>query len=289
MTHGRLVRGAGVPAALLTVAAAITLALLTTSGSAVESRPRPPFPVRVMPLGDSITWGQGSTGDAGYRKPLWRLVAGQSRYAVRFVGSERNGDLPEPANEGHRGWTIGQVRGRVDGWLAVSRPDVVLLHLGINDLRHNVDVARAPDRLAELVDRIYADRPGVSVVYMGLLPVASHQRTPLTTRLRAEVAAFDRRAAALQAAERRRGRAFWYVTPPDLTVAEMSDGVHPDDAGYRRMAEAFFPVLGKAVAERMSRPAPSPSPPAASAPGPPAAPSAGAKAARAKAVGAGAG
>ncbi|MFC4031877.1 SGNH/GDSL hydrolase family protein [Streptomyces polygonati] len=251
MTHDRPVRGAGVTAALITIAVAVAVALLSAGGKPAGTGDSavPRSTVRVMPLGDSITWGQGSPSLSGYRKPLWDLVTARpSRYAVRFVGSLSNGDLPQPANEGHRGWTIGEIDGRIDQWLAASRPDVVLLHIGINDLRRDVDVAHAPARLAALVDRIYADRPGVSVVYMGLLPNTAHLRT--------EVMAFDRRAAALQPAERRRGRAFWYVAPPALTAADMSDSVHPDDAGYRRIAAAFFPALNAAVAGRTGRPAP---------------------------------
>ncbi|WP_405578675.1 SGNH/GDSL hydrolase family protein [Streptomyces sp. NBC_01190] len=264
MTRARLVRGGSILAVLVTIAAAVAVTLTLTSGSAAGGHrgsagavPRP-YTVRVMPLGDSITWGEGSPTASGYRRPLWDLVAGQSRYAVRFVGSLSNGDLPQPANEGHRGWRIGDVSAKVDGWLAVSRPDVVLLHLGINDLLRDTDVAHAPDRLAALIDRIYADRPGVSVVYMGLLPN--------TARVRTEVAAFDRRAVALARTERQRGRPFWYVTPPTLTTAEMHDGVHPNDAGYRRIAGALFPALGRAVADRIDRrlpPAPTPTPPPA--------------------------
>lgn len=249
MTRVRLVRLSGVLAGLITLVVAISVALLTSSRPAVASHSQR-YAVRVMPLGDSITWGQGSASDSGYRGPLWELVTEQqSRYAVQFVGSQHNGDLPQPANEGHRGWTIGRISGKVDGWLAAYRPDVVLLHLGINDLRRKIDVRHSPDRLAALIDRIYADRPGVSVVCMGLLPS--------TEGLRAGVVAFNKRAAALQPVERRLGRAFWYVTPPGFTKAGMADSVHPNDKGYQRMAAAFFPALNSAVAERMSRLRPS--------------------------------
>ncbi|WP_329129845.1 SGNH/GDSL hydrolase family protein [Streptomyces sp. NBC_01476] len=246
MARGRAGHAYSVVAAAVTVALAITVALLTAGTPAVGAHP---YTVRVMPLGDSITWGQGSPTRSGYRKPLWDLVTGrQSRYTVDFVGSQRNGDLPDPANEGHRGWTIDGVRSRLDGWLAAYRPEVVLLHLGINDLLHHHDPAHAPERLAALVDRIYADRPGVSVVYMGLLPN--------TVRQRAQTTAFNRKAAALEGTERRRGRAFWYVAPPRLGHPDMADGVHPDDAGYRKMAAVFFPALNSAVRDRMRRLAP---------------------------------
>jgi lysophospholipase L1-like esterase len=208
----------------------------------VPAPARVPRPVRVLPLGDSITWGQGSPTESSYRAPLWQMVAGQSRFSIRFVGEQLSGDLPEPANEGHRGYTIDQIAQNVDVWMAAARPDVVILHIGINDLAKNLDVPGAPDRLAVLVNRIYRDRPGVSVVFMGLLPT--------TPGLGPQVAVYNARAAALERAERQAGRSFSYVTPPALTSTERVDRLHPNDTGYRLIAQAIFPVLSRTVADR---------------------------------------
>ncbi|MEE4544988.1 SGNH/GDSL hydrolase family protein [Streptomyces sp. V4-01] len=247
MRAGRT-RRAGAAAAVCVLVTAVLVALvvlLPPRGSASEARPRA---VRVMPLGDSITWGKGSPSHSAYRAELWRLVAGQSLYTVRFVGSQLSGTLPEPQNEGHSGYTVDRIRAGVDRWTAAAAPDVVLLHIGINDLHRHVDPAHAPDRLAALVDRIYADRPGVSVVLLGLIPTTPH--------LQAQAVAYNRRAAALQGIERHRGRAFWYVEPPRLSRAQMADSLHPNDAGYARIARAFFPALSSAVAARATASAP---------------------------------
>src|SRR5882757_4987555 len=67
-----------------------------TAGPAAAASQVPATTVRVMPLGDSITWGVGSATTSSYRKPLWDLVAGQSRYRVRFVGTQVSGSLPGP-------------------------------------------------------------------------------------------------------------------------------------------------------------------------------------------------
>ena len=229
--------------ALIAVLTVIVAALLPTRGSASESSGARVL-VRVLPLGDSITWGQGSATQSSYRAPLWHLIGGQSRYAVRFVGSQRSGALPEPENEGHRGFTIDRIRAGLDGWLAAAHPDVVLLHIGINDLNRRIDPQHAPDRLASLVDRIYTDRPGVSIVLMGLIPT--------TPGLGPQIAAYNERAQGLQSIERRAGRMFRYVAAPALTRGERVDRLHPDDAGYRRIARALFPALSSTVAERIA-------------------------------------
>jgi lysophospholipase L1-like esterase len=99
-----------------------------------------------MPLGDSITWGVGSATTSSYRQALWNMLAGQSRYSVRFVGSQASGSLPGFSNEGHSGYAIDQIRSGIDGWLTGTRPDVVLLHIGINDLNRGIDTAHALER-----------------------------------------------------------------------------------------------------------------------------------------------
>ncbi|WP_093711738.1 SGNH/GDSL hydrolase family protein [Actinacidiphila alni] len=150
---------------------AIGTALLLTSlpgGVAVAGTAVPQ--VRVMPLGDSITWGVGSPSASSYRAPLAALVGQQPSYAVQFVGSQNSGTLTDQSNEGHSGYVISQIRDGIDDWLSAARPDVVVLHIGINDLDRGIDVPNAPARLADLVDRIHTDRPGAAVVMLGLIP-----------------------------------------------------------------------------------------------------------------------
>ncbi|MEU6854221.1 FG-GAP-like repeat-containing protein [Actinacidiphila alni] len=222
------------------VALAVGTALLLTSlpgGVAVAETAVPQ--VRVMPLGDSITWGVGSPSASSYRAPLAALVGQQSSYAVQFVGSQNSGTLTDQSNEGHSGYVISQIRDGIDDWLAAARPDVVVLHIGINDLDRGIDVPNAPARLADLVDRIHTDRPGAAVVMLGLIPT--------TPGLGTQVAAYNAAARRLQDSEQAAGRHVRYVDPPALTPAEFADGLHPNDAGYRRMAQAVFPALSRAV------------------------------------------
>ncbi|AHH99332.1 FG-GAP-like repeat-containing protein [Kutzneria albida] len=209
-----------------TAAALVLTALLAGSPSA----PAPLPVVRVMPLGDSITFGVGSSTGAGYRLPLSQAQAGQSNYRLDLVGSVRAGQLSDPDNEGHSGWMINDIAGQVDVWLATYRPDVVLLHIGINDLDRGADKPHAADRLAALVARIYADRPGVTLVLSGLIGV--------TPGLESLVADYNNRARALVAQYRASGGKIVYEDLP-LTSAQLNDRLHPNDSGYATMARAF--------------------------------------------------
>ncbi|MBD0738645.1 FG-GAP-like repeat-containing protein [Streptomyces sp. CBMA29] len=222
-------------AAALAAVGAVLLALVP-GGTVAAQTPVPQL--RVMPLGDSITYGSGSATTSSYRAPLANLVSQQSAYTVQFVGSQTSGTLADQSNEGHGGYVISQIRDGIDGWLTAAHPDLVLLHIGINDLNRGIDVANAPARLADLVDRVYADRPGTGVIMLGLIPT--------TPNLGTQVAAYNTAAKQLQATETAAGHKFRYVDPPALTPAEFTDGLHPDDAGYQRMAQAFFPALTSA-------------------------------------------
>jgi lysophospholipase L1-like esterase len=215
-----------------TVCLPFALALPAAAADADTPDPATVPHLRVMPLGDSITVGYGSSTNAGYRLPLWQLVTHQPHYTADFVGSQRDGSFAQPRHEGHSGWMIADLRAKVDGWMAVSRPDVVLLHIGINDLDRGTDKAHAVNRLADLLDRIFTDRPGVTVVLQGLIPT--------TAGLQDQVREFNRQAQLLEPQERALHRNFRWVDAPALTPAEFKDTLHPGDKGYVRMAQTFF-------------------------------------------------
>ena len=66
--------------------------------------------IRIMPLGDSITWGTGSSDQTGYRRSLFLSLTGAG-YPVDFVGSRSNG-IPndfDKFHEGHGGFRDDQV------------------------------------------------------------------------------------------------------------------------------------------------------------------------------------
>ncbi|MFE9422170.1 GDSL-type esterase/lipase family protein [Kitasatospora sp. NPDC006697] len=215
--------------------------------AAARGTPRPPV-LRVMPLGDSITVGVGSRDGAGYRLPLWEMAGRQPLFTLDLVGSQQGGRFPQARHEGHSGWMVADLTARVDGWLAAARPDVVLLHIGINDLDRGPDKAHAADRLAALLDRIYTDRPGVGVLLLGLLDTTAGLEQPARE--------FDRRAELLSTAEWRLGRDFTYLAPPELTPAEFADRLHPNDLGYRRIAARFFQALTVEGGRRAAVPEP---------------------------------
>ncbi len=187
--------------------------------------------LRLLPLGDSITWGIGSSTGNGYRAPLWDALAGEG-HALDFVGSGRNGTMSDPDNEGHSGWLIDQIAGIADSTLSTYRPNVVTLEIGTNDLSRNNQVPTAIDRLHALVDQITADMPGVTVLLADL--IVSTDSTEESYR-----SAFNQQVPGIVQAEQAAGRHVGFVGMSALTTGDLSDSLHPNDGGYLKMAAAF--------------------------------------------------
>jgi lysophospholipase L1-like esterase len=143
--------------------------------------------VRVMPLGDSITYGMGA-GPAmipgGYRDPLAHDYVALGDSFV-FVGSDSTNTTPyliatgQQNNEGHTGYRIDQIQSNIDAWQASAAPDMVLLHIGTNDILQNFnlgtgvgnDTSAAIARLTTLISTLYANNPSLKIVLSTLIPI----------------------------------------------------------------------------------------------------------------------
>ena len=109
------------------------------SGTLKLGRSTLPAGLDIMPMGDSITYGDRGM-DAGYRGPLFNLlnpVATGFTYVGSLTTVQANQSLPanQLHHEGHSGWTAAQLT--AGNFLAPGNgvdPDVILLQIGTNDL-----------------------------------------------------------------------------------------------------------------------------------------------------------
>lgn len=202
---------------------------------------------RVMPLGDSITQGYGSTDGAGYRRELFHLLT-QNGHDVVFVGggmpaagpAEVDG-VPFPvAHEGHIGFQTFEVAALLDASLATYRPDVVLLMIGTNDVSHG-NAAAAPGGIASLVDQVHRGAPLATVVLSTVIPTGDAATTALVANVNAElpgiVAARSEYCRAVDSFAA-------FVAEPGYAAKFLIDGIHPNDAGYVAMASTWMTALG---------------------------------------------
>ncbi|GGL06546.1 hypothetical protein GCM10012284_46020 [Mangrovihabitans endophyticus] len=197
-------------------------------------------PVRIMPLGDSITAGIGTATYDSYRRDLYdRLVA--AGVDVDFVGSQHAGTGADNDHEGHSGWTIARIAGNVDGWLRRYRPDVVLLHLGTNDMRSDQRARGAQDRFAVLIRRIRHQVPGAQIMVAKLIGSSKE----------ANQRRIDTFNDALTDIVRAAGARVHLVDQSSVHGLSMRDTLHPNDYGAAQMAwnwyRALEPVLNHGI------------------------------------------
>ncbi|SEC34872.1 Lysophospholipase L1 [Streptomyces sp. 3213] len=219
--------------AALAIGAAPPAASATATGAppSAEGAAAAPAPLRLMPLGDSITWGVGSPSGNSYRGFLADQLSAEG-HALDFVGSGRNGTMSDPDNEGHSGWRIDQIAGIADAVLAAYHPNVVTLEIGTNDLNGSYQVPTAPDRLRALIEQITRDAPDATVL-VGTV-IVSTSGTEEAVR-----PAFNAKLPGIVQAEQAAGKHVRLVDMSALTTADLSDALHPNDNGFRKMADAF--------------------------------------------------
>lgn len=206
------------------------------------------LPLRVMPLGASSTEGVGSPGTAGYRGPLYTDLAADG-VRVDYVGSQRKGfsGMADPDNEGHSGWTLERMIPKVRAWVAEADPDVVLLHMGTNDVNTGTTGGAAADRLDRMLAEVFAGSPRTHVIVAGIW-------AKLPTHL-ADRAEFARRAPALVAKYRAQGRSIEFVDTSNLLGSnDFTDALHANAAGYSKIAAMWSTEIAGWLAARRAAP-----------------------------------
>ncbi|MET9432218.1 MULTISPECIES: GDSL-type esterase/lipase family protein [unclassified Streptomyces] len=198
-------------------------------------------PVRVMPLGDSITGSPGC-----WRAMLWNRLQSAGHRNVDFVGTlgpQGCGQPYDGDNEGHGGYLATNVADQnlLPGWLAATSPDVVVMHFGTND----VWSALAPDRVlaayTTLVRQMRAQNPDMKILVAQLIPMNPSTCTACAQRvvdLNQRIPAW----AATVTTERSPVTVVDQWTGFD-TATDTYDGVHPNASGDTKLAARWYPAL----------------------------------------------
>jgi lysophospholipase L1-like esterase len=190
-------------------------------------------PVKIMPLGDSITEGSPA---GGYRAVLYDLLT-RDHINFVFVGSEKLGKFPNPEHEGHGSFaTIGiRIGLRTRDWLESATPDLILLHIGTVDIRVGVDGPTVSTRLSRLLDDIMSRLPNAHIIVAQILPLGD-------PKLEAVVKQYN---AAIPGIASAKGSRMSVVNMHDSFSAadHLYDGIHPNDRGNEKMARVWEPAI----------------------------------------------
>ncbi len=217
--------------------------------------------LRILPLGNSIT--EGTDGDPpqesmriAYRHTLYTLLT-SGGYNFNFVGHKSSGygifpDADHGGIPGSRDQYV--VRLLQDGYdlrwgeqitpgsqpyLDVYPADIILLHIGTNDLIH--DEGASPNSVAQILDEINAweVRTGNEVIVL-VARIINRKVYDLTTTQ------FNNNVAAMVAAR----------NDPDIIMVDIEngagiiysvdmqvDGIHPYESGYTKMGQKWFSAI----------------------------------------------
>lgn len=227
-------------AALFVLAAGLGLAG-APSATATAAATTAADPVRIMPLGDSITGSPGC-----WRSLLWDQLENAGYTDIDFVGTlnAQSCALTHDAdNEGHGGFlaTTTADQNLLPGWLAATAPDVVVMHFGTNDVWSSI----APDTIlaayTKLVGQMRASNPAMKVLVAQLIPINPSSCAECAAR----TVAFNQR---IPAWAQGITTAQSPVTVVDQwtgfdTATDTYDGVHPNASGDAKMAARWYPAL----------------------------------------------
>lgn len=204
-------------------------------------------PVRIMPVGDSVT--ETNAGYASWRYWLWQDLRDLD-YDVDFVGSQ-NGVFGGPPlypdfdadHEAHSGWQTAEMAAAVAGFAAVEDPAIALVHMGNTDLVHAVPVTSALLNLGTIAEQLRAVNPAIAIVVAQIVPttdgVQSLATVPIyNANVPALAAALDRPASRVFVVDQYTG------FDPAL---DSYDGFHPSQSGEQKISarwqQPLLPIL----------------------------------------------
>ncbi|SES27362.1 Lysophospholipase L1 [Streptomyces sp. yr375] len=220
-------------AALLVLAAGLGLAGAPSAAAAT--------PVRIMPLGDSITGSPGC-----WRSLLWNQLESAGYTDIDFVGTlnaQACALTHDADNEGHGGFQVTATADQnlLPGWLAATLPDIVVMHFGTNDVWSSI----APDTIlaayTKLVGQMRASNPAMKVLVAQLIPINPSGCAECAAR----TVAFNQR---IPAWAQGITTAQSPVTVVDQwtgfdSATDTNDGVHPNASGDAKIAARWYPAL----------------------------------------------
>jgi acyl-CoA thioesterase I len=196
--------------------------------------------LRIMPLGDSIT--EAAAGHNSYRRDLFFNLTGAG-CQIDFVGSQTgvygapsapNGDFDQN-HEGHWGWRIDQIASQVEHYVAVASPDIVLIHLGSNDIFQGEHPANVAEELNDLIDRIRQTRPYTTIILAKLIP--SFYRSEGINALNAMIDSVVSNRPSFYPPIIVVDQASWYQ------LSDNYDGVHPAPSGEAKLAARWSEAI----------------------------------------------
>lgn len=218
-------------------------------------------PIRIMPLGDSITAGYTNNPDwkhpfeFGYRSGLYKLLT-NAGYNFQFVGGSPepwDGKWRVPSNHpstdlrqlqmdkhrGYGGWNIMKIQKNVAQWIKEDRPNVILLMIGINGINAN-----SSNQLDSLVKTIFETDKNVKLLVAQITPLSRFNKDlfDYNTYIRQTlVSSYAGKGYTINTVDLYKHFLTDPGDPSSIDAKRLSNGInHPTNPLYDKMAESWF-------------------------------------------------
>jgi len=199
--------------------------------------------IRIMPLGDSITHGEhGSTPTiGGFRDDLAFMLLSES-VDFDLVGTFNDGQSAFPWHQGDPGKTAGYIASHLPNWLSETYPDLILFHIGTNDVYSLYTTQRIIDDIERNLDHIWSFGEDIPVLLCSTIPrndIKNDRNTELARAIHDLVIDKIRDNYPVRYV----GQNEVFVENPNWADDYLHDLWHPNNLGYSIMAEVYFNVL----------------------------------------------
>jgi len=200
---------------------------------------------KIMPLGDSITEGYwGSTPVGGYRDDLANMLQDEG-ISFDFVGTLSDFVNAYPRHEGHAGKATSFLVQNVKNYLQATQPDVIMLHIGTNDINEGNSAASVKNQTDLLLTEIYNFDPQITVFVASIIP----RKDDTGENKNVEHTNLAPMLEQLVQQKNTLGFSAIYVPVNELFLLNTNwqkmiyDKLHPTNSGYEVIANGFYKKL----------------------------------------------
>jgi lysophospholipase L1-like esterase len=151
-------------------------------------------------------------------------------------------------HEGHSGWKADEILTHMREWAEAAAPDVVLLHVGHNDLCRGQTIASTVADIGGIIDVLRTVNPRLVILLAQVIASSSHCHRDipaLNAQLSTLGAGKDRGESPVRLVDQYSG-----FDPSSMTY----DGTHPNADGDSRMANRWFAILAPLLDAYFLRP-----------------------------------
>ncbi|KAI3334253.1 SGNH hydrolase-type esterase domain-containing protein [Ustulina deusta] len=201
-------------------------------------------PLRMMPLGGSITFGVGSSNGNGYRKFLYEALK-SGGFNPSMLGSRKTGTMDSNSHEGWRGFRIHEIQEKGIKSAKMWLPNLFTINSGSNDCLQDFHIRTAGKRIDDMLHSLWEASPGSTIILSTLVKQNDGKVNSRVVEINDQIRKLVQRMAAEQ---KRIALADMYI-PCGPQVGDLVDGIHPNDTGYKKMANIWHNSIQTARAK----------------------------------------